>query len=225
MCLIPLKSMPSLIFSCSCVTRYEGTDTAIMTPIDLVPLKADGTVVDIAAADITKCTESFAACYSREYGFELQNRSILVDDLRVRCVGHNTSSATVTVHDETGSETKSILPNPEPHFVSMVYFEDGRLSTPVYLLKQFISAGSRGTPSRGFYSIPGPAIIVQDVATVIVEPGCTADVSCTGNIEITVHSSGMRTISSAVMDPIYLSIFSHRFMGIAEQMGRWARPD
>ena len=34
------------------------------------------------------------------------------------------------------------------------------------------------------------------------------------------HASGNKTVSPSIVDPIYLSIFSHRFMGIAEQMGR-----
>jgi hypothetical protein len=40
-----------------------------------------------------------------------------------------------------------------------------------------------------------------------------------------VHGSGFKTISPTVVDPIYLSIFSHRFMGIAEQMGRYKQRD
>jgi 5-oxoprolinase (ATP-hydrolysing) len=67
--------------------------------------------------------------------------------------------------------------------------------------------------------INGPAIIMQDVATVIIEPGCEAHITSLGNIEIRVMDSSEKVISED-LDPIYLSIFSHRFMGIAEQMGR-----
>ena len=60
---------------------------------------------------------------------------------------------------------------------------------------------------------------MQDVATVIIEPGCEAQITSLGNIEIQVMDSSEKIISED-LDPIYLSIFSHRFMGIAEQMGR-----
>ena len=204
------------------VPRYAGTDTAIMTPIAL-PESAEMTSSTVA--DISACTQAFSACYSREYGFELQNRGILVDDLRVRCVGHNAPSMGEGTGYSPIDRAASLSTNPDPHAVASVYFEDGRLSTPIYLLHQFTdkaaaAGGSNHAANQVYFSVHGPAIIVQDVATVIVEPGCTADVSSTGNIEITVHTSGLRTISSTVMDPIYLSIFSHRFMGIAEQMGR-----
>jgi 5-oxoprolinase (ATP-hydrolysing) len=67
--------------------------------------------------------------------------------------------------------------------------------------------------------VTGPAIIVQNVATVIVEPGCRADITPSGDIAITVLRANNFRLSTEV-DAIYLSVFSHRFMGIAEQMGR-----
>lgn len=78
----------------------------------------------------------------------------------------------------------------------------------------------------------GPAILIQDVSTVVVEPGCTATVSPFGDVSIEVgdvagdggdgsnSSGGGRKRVKRDLDPVYLSIFAHRFMGIAEQMGR-----
>jgi 5-oxoprolinase (ATP-hydrolysing) len=103
------------------------------------------------------------------------------------------------------------LDNIFPVLETDVYFEGGRRRTPVYLIKDFIAAKGG--------SLVGPAIIMQDVATVVVEPGCDAVVSALGDVEITVRESIDRNISTE-MDPIYLSVFSHRFMGIAEQMGK-----
>lgn len=166
--------------------------------------------------DIFECITSFINSYKREYGFELINRKILVDDIRIRAVGHNIDSVSLT-SPTSGPQKLNNLLLPEPHSTPSVYFETGRVQTPVYLLKQFTSIN---TNEGDYFQVHGPAIVIQDVATVVIEPECTADIFPGGNIEITVHSSDIRTISSTVMDPIYLSIFSHRFMGIAEQMGR-----
>lgn len=65
--------------------------------------------------------------------------------------------------------------------------------------------------------LDGPAIIMQNTATVVVEPGCRATVTADGSLEIEVLDSADRVFSEE-LDPIYLSIFSHRFMGIAEQV-------
>jgi 5-oxoprolinase (ATP-hydrolysing) len=83
--------------------------------------------------------------------------------------------------------------------------------TPVFILADI-------PPKR---SIDGPAIIIQNVATVVVEPGCCAYITADSDIEIDVHDAAARVVGTH-LDPIYLSIFSHRFMGIAEQMGRYS---
>jgi 5-oxoprolinase (ATP-hydrolysing) len=210
------QGFPNELISHTCFLncRYTGTDTAIMTAISLDSSRVSE---DELNEDIEKCIASFISSYKREYGFELIDRKILVDDIRIRAVGHNPDSMTLTSPNTAPSSRTKSLKLPQPHSSSLVYFEGGRMETPVYLLNQFTS----GSFSEGeYFEVSGPAIIIQDVATVVVEPDCIAHVLPTGNIEITVHSSGVRSISSTIMDPIYLSIFSHRFMGIAEQMGR-----
>lgn len=66
----------------------------------------------------------------------------------------------------------------------------------------------------------GPAILIQDVSTVVVEPGCTASVTPYGDVGIQVGDGNDNERVGMELDPVYLSIFAHRFMGIAEQMGR-----
>lgn len=80
----------------------------------------------------------------------------------------------------------------------------------------------------------GPAILIQDVSTVVVEPGCVATVTPFGDVAIEVGEVGGTAVTSSgggdsggkrrnvgvELDPVYLSIFAHRFMGVAEQMGR-----
>ena len=57
-------------------------------------------------------------------------------------------------------------------------------------------------------------------ATVIlVKPNCVARVTKYGNFLIDVDAKS-KTRFGLQMDPILLSIFAHRFMSIAEQMGR-----
>lgn len=69
--------------------------------------------------------------------------------------------------------------------------------------------------------IPGPAIIIDKTQTIIVVPGAQAKV-LTSHVVVDLAQEGSRDISSGelVVDPIKLSIFGHRFMGIAEEMGR-----
>lgn len=91
----------------------------------------------------------------------------------------------------------------------MVYFENGCLETNVYQLDS-LSPG---------HSIHGPAIIMDSLSTLLIEPDCTASITSRGDVKITI-GQGLRTKVTTDLDTIQLSIFSHRFMSIAEQMGR-----
>jgi 5-oxoprolinase (ATP-hydrolysing) len=207
--------------------RYAGTDTAIMTIFD---------VSDASAAQAVQAVQDkFRSSYKREYGFELTGRALLVDDVRIRAVGSSVGLLSKGEEEASAATAAPALyPLPAPHSTASVYFEmvDGtceRVSTPVYLLAQFDKATASSSSSAGSstaavssagYLVEGPAMVIQDVATVVIEPGCSCFVNLAGNLEITVHASGTQTVSPTIVDPIYLSIFSHRFMGIAEQMGR-----
>ena len=70
------------------------------------------------------------------------------------------------------------------------------------------------------FSKSGPAIIMNGNSTTVIEPNCTVEISPDSNILITVHQEHVKKLDSSKCDPIQLSIFSHRFMSIAEQMGR-----
>jgi len=187
--------------------RYEGTDTALMTAVDSV-WTPEG-VAQLASA----YEAAFVSSYQREFGFELTGRKVLVDDIRVRAVGRTvsagTNSAEMVALGSEGEGGSEVAPPAAPSETVAVYFEGGRRPTGVYHLDKL----------RPRTSIVGPAIIVQNVATVVVEPGCVAQITRHGDIEILVQEVLDKRVT-AELDPIYLSIFSHRFMGIAEQMGR-----
>ena len=59
-------------------------------------------------------------------------------------------------------------------------------------------------------------------STILIEPSCTARLSEDGDIVIEIeeqaHPASKSTSSVETMDITTLSIFSHRFMSIAEQM-------
>ncbi|XP_061977979.1 5-oxoprolinase 1 [Populus nigra] len=172
--------------------RYEGTDTAIMVKKHV---NEEGSGSDYAV--------EFVKLFQQEYGFKLQNRNILICDVRVRGIG-----VTNILKPQVLEPTSGNL-EVEGHY--KVYFGNGWLDTPLYKLDN-LGCG---------HIIPGPAIIMNGNSTVVVEPQCKAIITIYGNIKIEIESS-MSTVKIAkkVADVVQLSIFNHRFMGIAEQMGR-----
>lgn len=91
-----------------------------------------------------------------------------------------------------------------------VYFkETGSVETPVYHL---------GTLEPNVI-ITGPAIIVDSTQTIVVTPNSKARLLAS-HVVLDVESGTAKSKFEGIVDPIQLSVFGHRFMSIAEQMGR-----
>ncbi|KDP28931.1 hypothetical protein JCGZ_19361 [Jatropha curcas] len=172
--------------------RYEGTDTSIMVRRHV---NEDGSAGDYAV--------EFVKLFQQEYGFKLQNRNIIICDVRVRGIGV-TNILKPQVLEPTPSSPKM-----EGHY--KVYFRNGWHDAPLFKLEN-LGPG---------HIIVGPSIIMNGNSTVIVEPNCNAVVTKYGNIKIEIGSNmSTEEVAENVADVVQLSIFNHRFMGIAEQMGR-----
>lgn len=178
--------------------RYEGTDCALMcTPSSI--LGTDSRCVSIGSYGDFYST--FVERYRNEFGFVIAGRSVVVDDIRVRGSG---KTATPT---EIDADTANGIPASET--VTRVYFDGGYQTTPVFLCSK-LCAG---------HNIQGPAILIDNLSTILVEPNSSCLVTKKGDLVITV-GSGHRLEIDDRLDAVQLSIFSHRFMSIAEQMGR-----
>lgn len=179
--------------------RYDRTDFALMTICEDAP----------KAGQVVHCDENnfrdvFLKQYKREFGFTIADRPIIIDDLRVRGIGF--------IEDTFLPDSKMVASetNAQASSHTMCFFESlGFVSTPIYLFETLKSG----------QSMTGPAMIIESNSTILVEPFCTAKVTEHGNILIDVKSASSTSLSTD-LDPIYLSIFSHLFMSIAEQMGR-----
>jgi len=174
--------------------RYEGTDNAIM----------------ICYSPTRTYQESFVEQYQREYGFVLEGRDLVLDDYRVRArvPGATPPSAPPVAAKSTP---------PPARYQHEAYFQDGWHTVPVYNMAD-LEPG---------HSMDGPCIIVQAISTVVLEMECRAVITADGDLDIAVETSLTKaakkeddTAAEIKEDAVQLSIFSHRFMGIAEQMGR-----
>ncbi|KAJ1473561.1 hypothetical protein T484DRAFT_1835555 [Baffinella frigidus] len=54
-------------------------------------------------------------------------------------------------------------------------------------------------------------MLLDAISTVLVEPGCVAEITSKGDVRITVHAEEATVLSTQV-DAMQLSIFQHRFM-------------
>jgi 5-oxoprolinase (ATP-hydrolysing) len=78
-------------------------------------------------------------------------------------------------------------------------------------------------PRRGLRPgaiLTGPAIIAEDFATTVVEPGWQAELTGRGDLLLTrAGPAPARRAAGTGADPVLLEIFNNLFMSVAEQMG------
>ncbi|KAK5113567.1 hypothetical protein LTR85_010795 [Meristemomyces frigidus] len=171
--------------------RYQGTETNFM-----IKEPTDGDYKSTLEAE-----------HLRELSFSFpDNKRILVDDIRVRGVG---KSASVTQDSDILVQELSGMTFSEAD----IYFSNsGLIPTEVFLLR---------TLQPG-HLVTGPAMIIDDTQTILVVPDATARILSSHILmeppSDTKKKAGANEVEK--VDPIKLSIFSHRFMSIAEQMGR-----
>lgn len=134
--------------------RYDGTDTALMT---------------LKPAESWNMESVFIDTYRQEFGFVLSNRAILIDDIRVRAVGRTFDSLGPSVLAEHAAQgtryahAKALDTAPQ----RPVYFDgEGRLPTAIVRLKDLAACEC----------VPGPAILIDETQTILVEPRCLAHI-------------------------------------------------
>jgi len=186
--------------------RYRGTESALM-----VVKPAEEEVKKEFGGDDWAFGKAFIKQHEQEFGFTLPDRDIIVDDVRARGIGKSFEGLGKTVDQQMKEINPKDLGQGKRYGMSKVYFEGGRQDTPIYKLED-LDVGDR---------IQGPAILADGTQTLVVTPGATALVIGT-HVVINIGKSESQDtkVNAREVDPIMLSIFAHRFMAIAEQMGR-----
>lgn len=185
--------------------RYRGTESALMI---VKPLEIESE--ELFGSDNFAFGKAFVRQHEQEFGFTLPDRDILVDDIRVRGIG----KSNITQSKSADQQLKDIKPKnvdlSAAHTTLDVYFEGGRKKTNIYKLED-LDIGTK---------VEGPAIIADGTQTIVIPPSSSAIIIETHVVINVGDSSQDAEVSTEKVDPILLSIFAHRFMAIAEQMGR-----
>ena len=175
--------------------RYQGTDTAVIVPV--------GSLEDMTAA--------FEAEYSRRFSFLMPDKPVLVEAVSVEVTG---------AQREPGGEAET---QPRSDSVDQAQPERPDSSKRV---RMFTGGGWAEVdlfPRAGLrpgHAIDGPAIITEELATTVVEPGWQAVVTGRGDLLLSrVTARPERANLGTAADPVMLEIFNNLFMSVAEQMG------
>lgn len=186
------------------VQGFQADSTRVEKYLHLRFQGTDTTLLILEPAD-RNYVAAFTQKYETEHGFTLLHKEIVIDDVRVRGIG---------LTPPPTAPTRTLASPASPLSTVSTWFDSPTgpqpLPTPVYSL-QALAAGQK---------VPGPALVLNGSSTIVIEPGCTACCCHTGDLDITVGTLNRQPACAETCDVVLLSLFAHRFMSIAEQMGR-----
>lgn len=173
--------------------RYFGTDTNL----------------SIRKPDDEDYGRAFVAEHLREFAFNLERR-IVIDSIQVRGSGNAGATEAVIPPGQALSLAKTQLAPAEAFKSHSLYVEGQWRDARVYRLADVV---------RGTYA-DGPALLLDETQTIFVEPSFRAYI-LDDHVVMEKLTQGVAAAaeSADAFSPIQLSVFAHRFMSIAEQMG------
>jgi 5-oxoprolinase (ATP-hydrolysing) len=171
--------------------RYDGTDTPLPVPY--------GSAAGMTAA--------FEAAYRQRFSFLMPDKPLVVEAVSVEARSQPDESAVAAA---AGAATAHSSPAEPVEYVP-VFVAGAWARVPLF----------RRTALRAGQTVDGPAIIAEELATTVVEPGWRAAVTDRLDLLLTrvAPRPGAVQASTGQADPVLLEVFSNLFMSVAEQMG------
>ncbi|MEM9727221.1 MAG: hydantoinase B/oxoprolinase family protein [Myxococcota bacterium] len=166
-----------------------------------VALRYRGTeaTLPVSVSDPKRMRADFEEQHQREFGYLRPSHAIESATLRVRVGLHRAAPSLPTVDEGSGKSIRR---------VSML--SEGRVTdAPVYLREDV----PLNTP------VAGPALILDETGTIVVEEGFAAERDATDSLVVRVTEADVQERATAEVDPVLLEVFHNQFRSIAEQMG------
>ncbi|PQO23184.1 5-oxoprolinase [Rhodobacteraceae bacterium WD3A24] len=154
--------------------------------------------------DLEAAQADFEAAHKAQFGFVTPQVPITIEAVELEGVQ--------TARDEDAEPERSATTADAVSDEARRVFSGGRWrEAPVYR-RAGLAPGNR---------ITGPALIIEDNQTIVVEPGWQARITARDHVLMTRAETAERqqAIGTKQADPILLEVFNNLFMNIAEQMG------
>ena len=181
--------------------RYEGSDAALVVPH--MPQASD----DVAIRQ-ELLVAAFEAAYRQRYAFVMQGKRLVVEAVSVEAVlpGDAPAEPDLPVHPE----------REVPRRANTRMYTAGTDGLPAWQDAALVVRGDL----RAGDVLAGPAIIAEQNATTIVEPGWEARLTRHDHLLLARRvPRAQRHAVGTQVDPVLLEVFNNLFMNIAEQMG------
>lgn len=164
------------------------------------------TLLTVPAQPLHRAQGRFERLHHQLYGYCHTDRAIEIRTIRVEL-------AAVSAHLPIRLAPADTAQRPTPRLTPMILGGE-KATAPLFVRSEL----------RSTQRISGPAIIIEETSTIVVDPGWEAEVTEHGDLILTdTEVETSRQLLSAEADPIQLELFNNRFASIAEQMGTTLR--
>jgi 5-oxoprolinase (ATP-hydrolysing) len=159
------------------------------------------TTLNITRSDSQDFRSAFEARHRQMYGYIHPGKELEVTAARVEVVG--------SLPQPPVPERPPVERRPEPLETIETVFDGTPLPTALFL-RSDLQPGD---------AIAGPAVVCEEISTIVIEPGFTATLDRHSCLILTAEEEHRQEQVARTVDPVMLEIFNNLFASIAEQMG------
>jgi 5-oxoprolinase (ATP-hydrolysing) len=184
----------------------QGLEAGAVRVTAQAHLRYEGTdsALQVPAGPLSRMRVLFEIAHQQRFGFISPEKEIEIEAVEVEAIGGG-----ALVEEEAVADAKE-RPAPDPYTRADVFTYGAWHGVPVH---------RRADLAPGM-SVSGPALIIEDHQTVMVEPEWQADITAKDHLLLT--RAKQKTSEEKIgkkADPVMLEVFNNLFVSVAEQMG------
>jgi len=183
----------------------QGVDPDAARTVRRAHLRYEGTdtALPVPLGPLPEMVTAFERAYRQYFSFLMRDKAIVAEAVSVEVTSAPTPLAAPALVARTAASGA------------------GEASVPMHVAGGWTEVPlARRRDLRPGQRVTGPALIVEDFATTVVEPGWRAELTPLGDLLLArVTALRRRRGAGTAVDPVLLEIFNNLFMSVAEQMG------
>ncbi len=199
------EALKTLAATAEAELQRQQVSRGAITTLQRVHVRYEGSdsALIVPFGSLPQITASFEAAYRQRFAFLMQGKGLVVEAVSVEAV----------VAGDAPAELRHAMhaPREVPRRETVRMYSGGQWLDAALVVREDLQPGD---------IIAGPAIIAEQNATTVVEPGWEANLTSFDHLVL--DRRVPRAIKFAVgttVDPVLLEVFNNLFMNIAEQMG------
>jgi 5-oxoprolinase (ATP-hydrolysing) len=179
-----------------------GSEQTMVTLTAHLKYKDTDSTIEVALDDYPRMKMAFEKIHKEQFGFIMPDAKLVMELLELEASGGGAGNLEIV---------QPIVTNGANSVELTKFYSGGKWRDAKVYHRDYLKPG---------HKVTGPAIIIEEIGTIIVEPNWEATVNRYSHLILHKTESIVESQSVAKeADPVMLEVFNNLFMSIAEQMG------